>query len=263
LVKYKVLGIDMSDTPFVSIIVPLYNYEKYISDCITSITNQTYDNYELIVVDDCSTDKSYKIAKKFKSDKVKIIRLEKNQGYSKAKNEGIILSKGEYITTLDADDMMTKNSLEVRVKAAVEHDVPFVHANAIRVKGGISLKKCYNLEDPFIQRHPSIYEIHAQTIFIKRDIFKQYGLFDENLRSRSDREMWWRLFGKPDTGPPKIKSFYVDECVAYYRFHSLSMWRTRKRNKKLDQKVIKKSEQAYDMRQREGITKNNTRFLEI
>lgn len=252
----------MTHTPFVSIIVPLYNYEKYIFDCITSIMNQTYGDYELIVVDDCSTDKSYKIAKKFRSDKIKVIRLKKNQGYSKAKNEGIILSEGEYITTLDADDMMTKNSIEVRVKAAIENSVPFVHANAIRVKGDISLKKCYGLKDPFIQRHPSIYEIHAQTIFIKRDIFKQYGLFDENLRSRSDREMWWRLFGKPGSGPPNLESFYVDECVAYYRCHPLSMWRTRKRNKKHDQKVIKISEQAYDMRQREGITKENTRFLE-
>ncbi len=254
---------QLNQKPIVSIIVPLYNYQKYISDCITSIINQTYDNYELIVVDDYSTDKSYKIAKRFRSNKVKVIRLNKNQGYSKAKNEGIILSKGEYIVTLDADDMMTKNSIFCRLQAAIENDVQFVHANAIRIKGDISLKECYRLKDPFVQRYPSIYEIHAQTILIRKDVFKIYGLFDEQLRARSDREMWWRLFGKSEQEKPKIKSYHLDECVAYYRVHPLSMWKTRKRNKKLDKKVIKMSEKAYNMRKKDGITKDNTRFLEI
>ena len=251
----------LNDKSLVSIIVPLYNYRAYIVDCITSITNQTYDNWELIVVDDCSQDDSYKIAKKFRSNKVTVIKLSKNYGYSKAKNEGIMLSKGEYITTLDADDMMTKASIADRLSAAIDSDVPFVHANAIRVKGDISLNKCYKIKDPFIQRHPSVYEIHAQTIFIRRDVFKKYGLFDEGLRSRSDREMWWRLFGKSKEDKPRVKSFHLDKCVAFYRVHSKSMWRTRKRNKNLDRKIIKKSEMAYDLRRREGITQNNTRFL--
>ena len=251
-------------SPLVSIIVPLYNYRKYIGYCIQSILNQTYKNFELIVVDDCSTDGSYGIAKKFEKqdDRVKVIKLDINSGYSKAKNEGIILSRGEYIATLDADDMMTKKSIQRRLSAAIKQNVPFVYANAIKVKGKISLKECYKLKDPFRQRHPSIYEIHAQTIFIRRDIFHKYGLFDENLRSRSDREMWWRLFGKSEAEKVKIKSYHLDRTVAYYRVHSASMWRKRKRNKKLDEKVIAMSENAYKTRAEEGITKENTRFLE-
>ncbi len=258
--------VELQETksPFVSIIVPLYNYRKYIGDCIRSILNQTYKNFELIVVDDCSEDDSYNVARKFskKDGRIKVIKLDKNYGYSKAKNEGIILSKGKYITTLDADDLMTKDSVSIRVKAAIKNNAPFVHANAIKIKGKISLKECYTLKNPFIQRHPSIYEIHAQTIFLRRDIFKIYGMFDENLRSRSDREMWWRLFGKSKKEKSKIKSYYLDKCVAYYRIHSTSMWRKRKRNKALDAKVIRLSEEAYSMRKKEGITKENTRFLE-
>ncbi|MFW6130614.1 MAG: glycosyltransferase family 2 protein, partial [Atribacterota bacterium] len=93
------------DNLLVSVIVPLFNYEKYISDCIVSIKNQDYTNYELIICDDCSTDNSFKIAKKFESKKIKVMRLSKNSGYSVAKNEAIIASRGGLITCLDADDM--------------------------------------------------------------------------------------------------------------------------------------------------------------
>ena len=78
----------------VSVIVPLYNYQKYISDCITSIKNQSFEDWEAIIVDDCSTDDSFQIAKTFECDKIKVFRHNKNRGYSVAKNTGIINSKG-------------------------------------------------------------------------------------------------------------------------------------------------------------------------
>ncbi len=258
----------------ISVIVPLYNYELYIKYCIKSILNQTYTDFELIVVDDCSRDKSYLKAKEYekKDGRVKIIRLHKNCGYSKAKNEGIILSKGKYIVTLDADDMMTKNSLEIRLKAATKKSFPFVYADAIMVKNDMTLNSCYKINIKKINKKrtqnviydPSkgLYHIHAQSIMIDREVFKKYGLFDEKLRSRSDREMWWRLFGKDSSEKPKISSYYINEPVAYYRYHRNSMWRKRKRNKTLNNMVIKKSEKAYKMRKRDGITKENTRFLE-
>jgi len=252
----------------ISVIVSLYNYKCFIKDCIKSILNQTYKNFELIIVDDCSTDNSYEKAKKFekKDNRIKVIKLDKNMGYSTAKNEGIISSKGEYIVTLDADDMMIKDSLEVRLKAVLKYNVPFVYADAIMVKNDISLENCYKLDIKKIRKErtkiahydPSygIYSIHAQGIIIHRDIYKKYGLYDENLRSRSDREMWWRLFGKD-----KSEAYHLKKPVVYYRYHRDSMWRKRKRNKTLDQKVIKLSEKAYEMRKKNGITEKNTRFL--
>ncbi len=254
----------MKDNPLISVIVPLYNYRKYIGYCIRSVINQTYENFELIVVDDCSTDNSYKKAKKFeKEDKrVKIIKLEKNSGYSKAKNRGIIKSKGKYIVTLDADDMMTKKSLEIRLKAMIKYDVDFVYANAYFVRDGICLDKCYETKDHRINKSLDLYNIHAQSVMMRRNVHIKHGLYDENLRSRSDREMWWRLFGKKESDKKRVKSYYLNECVAYYRYHKHSMWRKRKRTPSLDKKVIKMSEKAYDMRKKEGITKENTIFLE-
>ena len=250
--------------PLISIIVPLYNYKKYIKDCIESILNQTYEEFELIVVDDCSIDGSYESAKKFvkKDKRIKVIKLNKNCGYSKAKNEGIILSRGKYITTLDADDMMTKNSLNIRIRSMLNHNVQFVYANAIKIIGHTTLKQCYKIKNPVSDRSFGLYNIHAQTIMLDREIFKKYGLFDENLRSRSDREMWWRFFGKSEKDEIKISNYYLNKFVAYYRHHRYSMWRKRKRNPKYDKYIIKMSEKAYKIRRKEGATRENTRFLE-
>lgn len=249
--------------PVISVVVPLYNYRKYIGYCIQSILKQTYKDFELIVVDDCSTDESYKVAKKFKEDKrVKVIKLDKNYGYSKAKNEGIVISKGKYIVTLDADDMMTKDSLEIRLKAIEKRGVDFVYADAYFVKNKITLKDCYASNKHKINKSIDLYNIHAQSVMINRSVHVKYGLYDESLRSRSDREMWWRLFGKCEDDEKRVTSFHVKKPVAYYRYHRYSMWRKRKRNPDLDRQVIKKSEKAYMERKKNGITKENTRFLE-
>ncbi len=104
--------------------------------------------------------------------------------------------------------------------------------------------------------------IHAQTVLMHRNVYKEFGLYDENLRSRSDREMWWRLFGKDKSEKAKINYYHLEKFVAYYRYHRFSMWRKRKRKKEYDKYVIKQSEKAYEMRKKEGITKENTRFLE-
>jgi teichuronic acid biosynthesis glycosyltransferase TuaG len=250
--------------PLVSVIVPLYNYRKYIGYCVKSILNQTYKNFELIVVDDCSTDDSYKTVKKFEKEdsRVKVIKLDKNYGYSTAKNKGIVRSKGEYIVTLDADDMMTKKSLEVRLEVALKHKIDFVFADAYFVKGHISLKECYKTNKHRIHKSLDLYNIHAQSVLLKREVHIKYGLYDENLRSRSDREMWWRLFGKSSNDKKLVTSYYINKPVAYYRYHRYSMWRKRKRKKELDNFIIKESEKSYNIKKIQGITNKNTIFLE-
>lgn len=99
----------------VSIIIPAYNAEKYIATAIGSITTQTYSNWELIVVDDGSTDKTSEVVKSFKDSRVTLFS-QNNKGVSLARNRGIELSKGKYITFLDADDCIPNYSIEERVK---------------------------------------------------------------------------------------------------------------------------------------------------
>ena len=120
----------------------------------------------------------------------------------------------------------------------------------------IKLEECYGLKKKRRQ-HP---RIHAQTVLVERSVYQRFGLYDESLRSRSDKEMWWRLFGKNDGCDFKIPKYHIGEDVAYYRWHNRSMMAQRRRNPELQRTLKKKLEKAYQMRQN-GITKGNTRFL--
>jgi len=247
--------------PLVSVIVPLYNYEQYIKWCLKSIFNQDYDNLEIIVIDDCSTDNSRNIVKSLQSKKDNLILLKtmKNSGYSVAKNIGIVKSKGEIITVLDADDMMTKESIACRVKALLKCGGDFIHANAIDIEHDTSLKQAYAIDPKNAVRSKA--RIHAQTVLYKKDIHRKFGLYDEKLRSRADKEMWWRLFGHSDKDEQKVNKKFLNMDVAYYRHHKKSMMQMRKKNKAYDDEVTKILYKQYKLRKRDGITQDNTRFL--
>lgn len=97
---------------FFTVIIPLYNKEKYIENAIKSVLNQTFTDFNLVIVNDCSTDKSVEIASKYISDTVEIIHHKKNAGLAAARNSGIKNSNSNYITYLDADDLWKPTFLE-------------------------------------------------------------------------------------------------------------------------------------------------------
>lgn len=101
----------------ITVVVPVYNVEKYISECLDSIINQTFDNFECIIIDDCSPDNSICIIEEklteYKGNiTFKIVRKERNEGVSAARNKGIELSQGSYIFFVDSDDILYENCLE-------------------------------------------------------------------------------------------------------------------------------------------------------
>ena len=102
-----------NEKPLISIIVPIYNAEIYLDKCIKSILNQSYDNFELILVNDGSADNSANIVKKYMENDKRIIYLnQKQSGVSAARNNGINNAHGDFITFIDADDMIEKDYLE-------------------------------------------------------------------------------------------------------------------------------------------------------
>lgn len=114
----------------VSVIIPTYNCGEYIERAITSVINQTYKDYELIIVDDCSTDNTNEILTKFKDlDNFKIIHNEKNVGVGISRKVGINEAKGEYITFLDADDYLLETFLEINVNLIKQHDSDVVYTS--------------------------------------------------------------------------------------------------------------------------------------
>ena len=120
-------------SPKISVIVPMYNTEKYITQCLESVLAQTFKDFELIVIDDCSTDNSVKIVERFAdkfNGRLQLIKQKKNNGSpGPLRNKGIKLAKGEYITFLDSDDLFTDTALEELFKIAEETQAEVLHAN--------------------------------------------------------------------------------------------------------------------------------------
>lgn len=111
----------------VSIIIPVYNSEKYLSQCIKSILSQTYGNIELILINDGSTDKSLEICRKYaKQDKRVVLRSIENSGVSTARNIGLDIMSGEYVTFVDSDDWIENNTVELAVESMERENVDIV-----------------------------------------------------------------------------------------------------------------------------------------
>lgn len=133
--------------PKVSIIIPVYNVENYLSECLDSVLAQDYDNYEVILINDGSTDKSLNIANNYISkfnDKLKIIS-QSNFGQSSARNCGLKIAVGDYIYFLDSDDYINDNTLSRCVKVFLLHDVDVVFFDVLAFNDGLDSKKCESI----------------------------------------------------------------------------------------------------------------------
>ena len=130
----KNLPANVPRLPVVSVILPMYNASRYIKTCLMSVLNQTFKDFEVICVDDCSTDDTLKIVAELAQHdgRIKIVRHAKNSGgASEPRNTGIRLSRGKYIAFLDADDMYTKTALSELVTAAEKWRADVVHTEQV------------------------------------------------------------------------------------------------------------------------------------
>lgn len=111
---------SMKNNPLVSVVMPAYNVEKYIGEAIQSVISQSYTNWQLLVIDDCSTDRTAEIAEKFeKLDKrIRVLRNSQNMGVAKTRNRGFDLVQGEWVALLDSDDRWHKEKLEKQLTMA-------------------------------------------------------------------------------------------------------------------------------------------------
>lgn len=136
--------------PKISIIVPLYNSEKYLARCIKSILNQTFKNFELILVDDGSIDGSLSICEGFaeKDTRIKVIHKE-NGGVSTARNTGLEIAVGDYITFVDSDDYIEPNMYEQMMNKALEYDCDVVLCDCLKEFDGYSEIYSHNIRSGF------------------------------------------------------------------------------------------------------------------
>lgn len=207
----------------VSIVMPVYNMERFISQALDSVLAQTYKNYELIIIDDGSSDDSKRIIKKYIKNfenSVSIIYLyQKNQGVACARNTGIRSSSGEYIALLDPDDVWLPNRLLEGVKVLdMNPTVGLVHANIIYIdevgsQTGVPLRNAFllsgNIYKNILLRKG---HISCSTVLFRRSCLDEIGLFDEHLTylGCEDRDLWLRIAAK-------YQFYYIAKELAYYR----------------------------------------------
>ena len=170
----------MNQNKLISIIIPVYNTEKYVKEALDSIFSQTYKNFEIICIDDGSIDNSLSILESF-GDKIQIIKNDKNHGTSESRNKGIHVAKGEFIAFLDADDVWTSNKLELQIKEFNNNsdlDISFTHMQCFispeLSEQAKSLRSCPS--NPILGYVPS-------TAMIKRSSFDKVGYFDRKFKN--------------------------------------------------------------------------------
>lgn len=124
----------MSD-PLVSIITPTYNHEKYIGKCIKSVLSQTFEDWEMIIIDDGSTDDTLQIVKSFDDSRIELVTQENKGVYrlSETYNKGLTLSSGKYIAVLEGDDFWPKNKLEIQTSCISDKEAVLVWGNCVHV----------------------------------------------------------------------------------------------------------------------------------
>ena len=197
--------------PKVSVIVPIYNVEKYIAKCLDSLANQTLDDIQIILVNDGSTDNSGNIAKEFKENySDRFIYVEKEDGgLSDARNYGMKYATGDYIAFIDSDDYAELNTYELLYNKAIEENADFVECNFIWEYPN---KTRNDIRIPYKDKHEmlSVIRVVAWNKLIKKEIIINNNIdFPFGLRYE-DTEFTYKLI-------PYIKKFaFVDETCIHY-----------------------------------------------
>ncbi len=204
----------------VSVVIPCYNQGRYLGDAIASVLRQTYRNFEIVVIDDGSTDNTPEIARM--EPRVRCFS-QPNQGLSAARNRGIREGRGAFFVFLDADDRLLPAALETAVAALRQHpDCAFAYGDYrdIDSHGNVLLTPERPLhENPgyaSLLRGNSI-EMHA-TVIYRRDVFQQVGLFSIDLRACEDYDLYLRI-------ARQMPICHFPALVAEYRLHSSNMSR--------------------------------------
>ena len=191
--------------PAVSVIIPLYNAERYIGDCLDSILAQTFQNFEVIVVDDCSTDSSCAVVESYKErfdGRLTLTHTEENSGSGgPPRNCGMIFSRGEYISFVDADDMLAKTALEEFMTLAKDFDADVVWTATFyetddALNGRTVVKTHFIPDKPMLEtdslpeRIKSMaqvkYKTATATKFVRRNLILEHRIFFPAVRPSED-----------------------------------------------------------------------------
>jgi glycosyltransferase involved in cell wall biosynthesis len=196
----------------------VYNGEKYLRYAINSIINQSFSDFEFIIINDASTDNTGKILGEYNDNRIVIINNEKNLGLTKSLNKGIAVAKGKYIARMDADDISMPERIEKQVGFMENHkDVAIlgtdyypideagrrINAKLMRPISSTEIKRNLFKFNPFIH----------SSLMIRREVLKEVGYYDERFKKAQDYELCLRILSKYEgyNLPEELIAFRIDK----------------------------------------------------
>lgn len=209
-----------SSDVLVSVVLPCYNAEKYIKEAVTSILHQTYQNLELIIIDDCSQDQSLPILENFKDQRITIIKNDENLGYPQSMNKGISIAKGKYIARMDADDVsaLDRIALQVTLHETYPECALVSSRRCLLSPNGTAYAKVDTIiSDPlfFEETWHELYDGTRQftdpACLILKEHIDAVGGYQTYQRSGMDVDLWFRIIEKTNAHVLVINKFL------YYR----------------------------------------------
>ena len=222
--------------PLITVYITNHNYGKYIKQSIDSVFNQTYKNFELIIIDDGSIDNSKAIIEKYKNNKKVKIIYQNNKGLTISNNIAIKFCKGEYITRLDADEWLDPNFLQIMANTTKKNKnsaMIFCNYYLTNSKGQVidqfyrhEFKKVKLMDQP----------AHGACSLIKTKILKEIGGYDEQFSCQDGVDLWFKIIGNY-----KVKN--VNLPLFYYRQHNKSLTKNVEKIYKTRDKILNKHTQ--------------------
>ncbi len=211
--------------PKVSVIIPTFNRAQFIRRTIDSVLNQTYRDYEIIIIDDGSTDNTKEVVESY-GDKVRYYR-QANNGVATARNTGIAKADGEYIAFLDSDDIFLTENLETKISFFESHPNEYwVYSDwqYVDEKGNLLQHGSQKYNYSHRQLNGSIFNeliyhrnfISPCTVVLKKSVFDKIGCFDPQIPSQEEYDLWLRI-------SLKYPANYLDQSLVYAMIHKDSL----------------------------------------
>jgi len=200
--------------PKVTVVIPAYNSSKYIEETINSILNQSFNDFELLIINDCSNDDTLEIINSYKDNRIRVFSNEKNMGITPTRNRGLELAKGKYVTFMDHDDIAPLYKFEKQVAFLDKNPDIGIYGGSWKFFGDKSLL----IKVPNYHEDIRVFSIFhcpfgSSTVMARKSMLNKYNLkYDANYPCSEDYDLWVHCL-------KHFKGANSDEIFLYYRIH--------------------------------------------